>query len=114
MHSQTISMAYNSRFYSVAPLLCQKKLADVERAYEGEELDDSGVFGEEHPGYTWHVSVKKIISEFYQLNCPKFGITSGPNILFFESIKRLSKHNHEYIASRWVDYIQNERVSLKR
>lgn len=40
---------------------------------------------------------KKIISEFYQLNCPKFGITSGPNILFFESIKRLSKHNHEYI-----------------
>jgi hypothetical protein len=40
---------------------------------------------------------KKIISEFYKLNCPKFGITSGPNILFFESMKRLSHHNHEYI-----------------
>lgn len=40
---------------------------------------------------------KKIISEFYKLNCPKFGITSGPNILFFESMKRLSQHNHEYI-----------------
>ena len=47
--------------------------------------------------YSHERNNKKIISEFYKLNCPKFGITSGPNILFFESMKRLSHHNHEYI-----------------
>jgi len=40
---------------------------------------------------------KELIPEFYKLNCPKLGITSGPNILFFESMKRLSHQNHEYI-----------------
>ena len=31
------------------------------------------------------------------MNCPKFGITSGPNILFFESMKRLAHQEHEYV-----------------
>ena len=63
MHSQTISMTYYSRFYSIAPLLCQKKLAEIERDYKGDETDDSGDFGEDHPGYVWHASVQKVSSE---------------------------------------------------
>lgn len=63
LHSQTISMTYLSRFYSIAPLLCQKKLADFERSYSGEETEESGEFGDDHPGYAWHVAAQKVTTD---------------------------------------------------
>lgn len=63
MHGQTISMSYSSRFYTIAPLLCQKKLSEIEREDLTQPLDDSGDFGEGNPGYAWHATVNAVESE---------------------------------------------------
>ena len=57
MHSQTLSMNAASRFYTLAPMLAQSKLAQLEAAPLETITGDSGDFGETFPGYSWNVSV---------------------------------------------------------
>ena len=62
MHSQTLSMAAAARFQTEAPLLAQRKMAQIELI--GESIGpDSGDFGEEFPGYQWTVEVGDVVSE---------------------------------------------------
>lgn len=63
LHGQTISMSHSSRFYTTAPLLCQKKLAEIERGDISKEMDESGDFGEQYQGFSWHVTVAPVESE---------------------------------------------------
>jgi len=59
----------------------------------------------------------EVIGEFYRLGCPEYGITSGPNRLFFESMKFLKNKPYENILliepdtrpikDYWYDYIVN-------
>ena len=63
MHSQTLSMAYSTKFYTVAPFLAQAKMADLELISGSELADDSGDFGEDFPGYLWQVTVSDVTSE---------------------------------------------------
>ncbi|MBU0995645.1 MAG: prepilin-type N-terminal cleavage/methylation domain-containing protein [Proteobacteria bacterium] len=63
LHGQTIAMSYSSRFYTIAPMLCQKKLSDIEREDLTIPLNDTGDFGEEFPGYVWHATVDSVESE---------------------------------------------------
>jgi prepilin-type N-terminal cleavage/methylation domain-containing protein len=58
LHSQTISMNIESRFYTQAPLLARGALARWEEARKPEMISDQGDFGKEFPGYQWKISVE--------------------------------------------------------
>jgi general secretion pathway protein I len=63
LHAQTLSMNYSARFYATAPMLAQKKIAEIESEGQKDMADDSGDFGDEFPGYSWRVAVDNVESE---------------------------------------------------
>ena len=63
MHSQTLTMNTAARFHTQAPLLAQKKMAEVTTSSSGIFASDSGDFGEDFPGYSWQVSAIDVSSE---------------------------------------------------
>ena len=63
LHSQTLSMAAATRFYTQAPLLAQSKMAQLEAMSSNAVSGDSGDFGEKFPGYGWSVSTEDVSSE---------------------------------------------------
>ena len=63
MHSQSLTMNTAARFYTLAPLLAQNKMAELETLSSEGFPDDSGDFGEQYPGYSWRTSVADISSE---------------------------------------------------
>ena len=56
-HSQSVSLAGESKFYTTASLLAQRKMAELELAGFDDLVSDGGDFGEEFPGYRWEVKV---------------------------------------------------------
>jgi general secretion pathway protein I len=52
-----------ARFYILAPLLAQNKLAELESLSSEGFSDNSGDFGEQYPGYSWRSSVADVSSE---------------------------------------------------
>ena len=63
MHSQSLSMNTAARFYTLAPLLAQNKMAELEALSPDGFPDDSGDFGEQYPGYSWQTSITDVSSE---------------------------------------------------
>ncbi len=63
MHAQTISMNYEARFYTTAPLLAQLKMAELETKSLEDLASDSGNFGDDFPGYGWKVGIDDVESE---------------------------------------------------
>ena len=63
MHSQSLTMNTAARFYTLAPLLAQNKLAELETLSSDGFPDDSGDFGEQYPGYSWQTSLTDVSSE---------------------------------------------------
>jgi general secretion pathway protein I len=63
MHSQSLTMNTAARFYTVAPLLAQNKMAELEALSSEGFPDDSGDFGEQYPGYSWQTSISEVSSE---------------------------------------------------
>ncbi|MCF8068679.1 MAG: prepilin-type N-terminal cleavage/methylation domain-containing protein [Desulfobacterales bacterium] len=63
LHAQTISMNMNARFYTVAPLLAQGKMVEIETRQLNDLTDDSGNFGENYPDYFWQVAVEDFENE---------------------------------------------------
>ena len=61
LHTQTIDLSGRSRFFATAPLLAQRKLAELD------SLDslssDSGNFSDAFPGYRWQVTLAEVESE---------------------------------------------------
>jgi general secretion pathway protein I len=66
LHAQTISMNISARFYSVAPLLAQEKIAEIQLKKRDELFGDSGGFGEAFPGYKWELEVRDMESEYLE------------------------------------------------
>ena len=60
LHSQSLTMNTEARFYTQAPMLAQAKLAEMEAGKDGELTGGSGDFGENFPGYRWNVSVEDV------------------------------------------------------
>jgi len=58
-HSQSISLAEEANFNTTAPLLAQKKMAELELAGFGDLSYDTGDFGEEFPGYRWEARISR-------------------------------------------------------
>ena len=63
IHSQTLSMTTANRFYTVAPMLAQGKMAQLDTTSSDVETGDSGDFGERFPGYSWSVTAEDFSSE---------------------------------------------------
>ena len=63
MHSQSLTMNSAARFYTLAPLLAQNKMAGLETLSSDGFPDDSGDFGEQYPGYSWRTSLTEVSSE---------------------------------------------------
>lgn len=63
MHSQSLSMNTAARFYTLAPLLAQNKMAELEALSSDGFPNDSGDFGEQYPGYSWQISITDVSSE---------------------------------------------------
>lgn len=63
MHSQTLTMNTASRFYTLAPLLAQSKLAQIDTSTSEIVASDSGDFADKFPGYTWSISTEEVSSE---------------------------------------------------
>ena len=63
MHSQSLTMNTAARFYTVAPLLAQNKMAELEAFSSDGFPEDSGDFGDQYPGYSWQTSISEVSSE---------------------------------------------------
>jgi general secretion pathway protein I len=58
--SQSVSFANSAKFETMAALLAQSKMSEVNMQKAGTLTSDSGDFGEDYPGYTWEVNVSEI------------------------------------------------------
>jgi prepilin-type N-terminal cleavage/methylation domain-containing protein len=63
LHSQTIAMADATSFHTTAPHLAQGKMVALQLKPAGELADDSGDFGDTHPGYHWKAAISDVESE---------------------------------------------------
>jgi general secretion pathway protein I len=63
LNSQTIDMTNATRFHTLAPLLAQSKLAEIESRTLEDATSDAGDFGETHPGFQWQVTMDPVLSE---------------------------------------------------
>jgi prepilin-type N-terminal cleavage/methylation domain-containing protein len=63
LHSQTISMNIDAKFYATAPFLAQQKLTELEMAQFEEPSNNAGDFDETYPGFAWQVNVEDIQTE---------------------------------------------------
>ena len=64
LHTQSLTLALETRFNGIAPFLAQQKLAEL--VTEGTDLQDneSGDFGEDFPNFRWQMEMEKIESGF--------------------------------------------------
>ena len=63
MHSQSLTMNTAARFYTLAPMLAQGKMAELAALSSSAFGQDSGDFGEQFPGYNWTASTTDVSSE---------------------------------------------------
>ncbi|MEJ2658284.1 MAG: prepilin-type N-terminal cleavage/methylation domain-containing protein [Desulfobacterales bacterium] len=63
LHAQTIAMNQEVRFYATAPMLAQKKMAEIESKSRNDMSNDSGDFGDEFPNYHWNIIVDDVASK---------------------------------------------------
>lgn len=63
MHHQTIDMHNATNFYTRAPLLAQKKIAEIKNRTLNDIADDEGGFGEDFADYHWQMTVEDVESE---------------------------------------------------
>jgi len=66
LHFQTTAMTGASKFYTVAPLLAQLKLTDLDIAGMENATADEGDFGNEMPGYRWRIDTDELLPEALQ------------------------------------------------
>ena len=63
LQSQMVSMSHTTQFTTLAPLLAQSLMADMERRNFKDIQKDSGDFGGAYPGYVWSLSMETQESE---------------------------------------------------
>ena len=63
MHHQTIDMNNAASFHTRAPLLAQKKIAEIKRRTLNDIADEEGGFGEDFSDYHWQMTVEDVESE---------------------------------------------------
>ena len=82
LHTQTIRMNMDVKFYATAPFLAQKKLAETELASVVDATDDTGDFDDAFSDFSWRIAVEDIESEVLDSTArdlKRIGITIGYN-----------------------------------
>jgi general secretion pathway protein I len=64
LHTQSLSLALETRFHSYAPFLAQQKLAELTSGKVASLESGSGDFGEDYPGVHWELVVEPVESDF--------------------------------------------------
>ena len=65
LHAQTISMNGSARFYTTAPLLAQRTVAELGAFPDSRRPAADGDFGDEFPGYSRRVSIDDVSAEIF-------------------------------------------------
>jgi len=65
LHAQTISMNGSARFYTTAPLLAQRTIAEIQAFPDRRQIVTDGDFGDEFPGYSRQVLVEDVSAEIF-------------------------------------------------
>jgi general secretion pathway protein I len=60
--SQSVSLASEAKFSTMAALLAQSKMAETDILDAQNLREDSGGFGEDFPGYSWQLTVNDVSS----------------------------------------------------
>jgi general secretion pathway protein I len=63
LQSVTFDMSADARFYTLAPMLAQERLAAIEREGLKNAADSKGDFGQAYPGYSWSVRIEEVDSD---------------------------------------------------
>lgn len=63
LQSQMVSMSQTTQFFTLAPLLAQSQMAEMERRDFRDIQKDSGDFGGAYPGYVWSLRMETLESE---------------------------------------------------
>lgn len=63
LHSQNVLITAETQFHAVAPMLAQKRMSEIETAFDDNQEEDSGNFGEAFENYSWHSIVEDVTSE---------------------------------------------------
>jgi general secretion pathway protein I len=63
LQSDTFRMSDDTRFYTLAPMLAQQKLSEIERQGLSLVSGGSGDFGQAFPGYAWSLRIEDAQSE---------------------------------------------------
>jgi len=63
LYAQTLSMNQYQMFNTQAPMLAQKKMAQLFSLSADELAEDAGDFGDDFRGYAWKASVETVSSE---------------------------------------------------
>ena len=60
LQGQTMTINETIRFYTLAPLLADAKIAEIRLNPETFDLSSSGDFGEDYPGYSWEARIEEV------------------------------------------------------
>ena len=63
LHARTIAMNSNAKFYTMAPLLAQRKMAELQASAAGDLFSGSGDFEDDFPGFSWTVAIDDVDAE---------------------------------------------------
>jgi len=63
LQSQMVSMSQTARFFTLAPLLAQSQMAEMERRNFKDIPKDTGDFEGAYPGYAWSLRMETLESE---------------------------------------------------
>jgi len=97
MHTQTLFMDARGRFDTVATLLMGQKLADIDTVEPEALTDDSGDFGDAHPGYSWRIQTEEVSSDLLKEDGPTLKrITVTISFNGEESEFNLTTYRHLY------------------
>lgn len=63
LHGQTMMMSAKARFYSLAPVLAQAKLTEIQNQDYNELTTGTGDYGQDYPGYRWSLQFEDMETE---------------------------------------------------
>ena len=63
LHAQSVAMTSEVRFYATAPMLAQKKMAELESKSKKDISDESGDFGDQFPNYSFNIVINDVESK---------------------------------------------------
>jgi general secretion pathway protein I len=66
LHTQSLTLALETRFNGIAPFLAQQKLAELATEKTDLQENESGDFGEDFPDFSWQMEMEKMEPGFQE------------------------------------------------